>query len=251
MAAENLIGNVPNKVAGEYQRPLPRDIELSSNGSNAWKDETGTYSWDKMGVLPPCISVADFSVAPLTEADGNIYIGTTDTTAVHADWDSANKYDWVRFTADTSLWSSITPSEGQMCYDTSSNTWYTSDTSLVGWLELQSVIAPAAYTTLTLPIENWDMDAAFEKNVSHGLSATEWLTIRKIDILIQGDAPVTSISPIGRGVTPTNLEPQASLLNVNSVSFYMIRLTSGSFDGTGYDSTSDTRGWITFDYTPD
>jgi len=27
MAAENLLGNVPNKVAGEYQRPQLRDFE--------------------------------------------------------------------------------------------------------------------------------------------------------------------------------------------------------------------------------
>ena len=179
MAAENLLGNVPNKVAGDYQRPLPRDFETASNGYVSWKDETGTYAWDSMGVLPKAISTADFSSAPLTEVDGDVYIGTTDTTAVHADWDSANKYDWVRFTADTSSWSSITPSEGVLCYDSSAGVWYSSDTSSNGWNELSAKsTSGVSYTAKTLDIGDWDMDTTVNVNVAHGLSATEWKTIR-------------------------------------------------------------------------
>lgn len=125
---ENTTGNLPNKVAGEYQRPLPRDFETASNGDVSWKDETGTYNWDALPVLPAGI-FADLANAPISETDGTIYIGNGDTTSVHADWDGATQYEWLRYTADTSLWSGIAPTEGQKCFDTSSDTWYTYDGS--------------------------------------------------------------------------------------------------------------------------
>lgn len=249
MAAENLLGNVPNKVAGDYQRPLPRDFETASNGDVSWKDETGTYNWDAMGVLPKAISVADFSSAPPTENDGDIYFGTTDTTAVHADWDSANKYDWVRFTADTSSWSNITPSEGVLCYDSSAGVWYSSDTSANGWNELSTKVSSGNnYTTKTIEIGDWNMSSTASITVAHGLSATEWKTIRSVDCVIRNDSDSVYLQ-IDSSMPAASNNNNGGIDFIDSSDFNLSRYATGGFDDAlNYASTSYNRGWITFDY---
>lgn len=253
MGAENLTGNLPNKVQGEYQRPLPREFENGSIGDTSWKDENGVLNWDSLGVLPKCISVADFSSAPPTEVDGAIYIGTTDTSAVHADWDGANKYDWVRFTADSSSWGAVTPSEGVLCYDSSANAWYSSDTSANGWNELQTVVnSETSYTKKTIQIGDWNMylTGSYTKNVAHGLSATEWKTVRSVNVIIREDTDVAYFDLMGYLSASSTTSP-AGLQYIDSSDFSLYHNIGSYFDSTDFDSTSYNRGNITFEYIKD
>jgi len=138
MGAENLLGNVPNKVAGEYQRPQPRDFEDATKGDVSWKDETNTFGWDAMPVLPTG-NFTSFDSSVTAPTDGDIYIGTGDSTALSSDWNALTVYDWSRYTADTSAWSSIVPNKGQLCFDSSADVWYSFDTTATGWNELKAV----------------------------------------------------------------------------------------------------------------
>lgn len=251
MGAENLTGNLPNKVQGQYQRPLPREFENGNIGDVSWKDENGALGWVSNGVLPKAISVADFSSAPLTTADGDVYIGTTDTSAVHADWGNANKYDWVRYTADTSSWGAVTPQEGVLCFDSSASEWLSSDTSANGWNTLQEKVGAIAYTTQTINISDWDMDTTTNVVVAHGLSATEWKTIRNINAIIRNDAD-TEYSPLdSKTDTALGAGMNGGIDIFDSSDVYLVRMTGGQFDGVNYNSTSYNRGWITFEYIKD
>ena len=247
MSAENLVGNLPNKSFGEYQRPLPRDFELASSGDVSWKDETGTYAWDKMPVLPAGIFTSfDSSV---TAVDQAIYIGNGDTTSVQAAWGSISQFDWVRYTADTSVWSAITPTEGQLCYDTSGDSWFTYDSTSLGWLQSSQ---SGVLTETTINIGDWNMNSTAEVpgsntvTVAHGLSSTEWKTIREIDVIIRNDDDnvyykLDAYSLIGA---------EGGIDSFDDTNFYL--LSAGVlFDSTAFDSESYNRGWVTFKYTKD
>ena len=97
------------------------------------------------------------------------------------------------------------------------------------------------YTTTTIDIGDWDMDTTVNVNVAHGLSATEWKTIRSIDIMIRDD--------LDSSLTP--LDYDSGLYFVDSANFRLSRNTSATFNSVNYDSTSYNRGFVTFDYTPD
>jgi hypothetical protein len=249
MAAENLTGNLPNKSFGEYQRPLPRDFELANNGDMSWKNEASTLSWDKLPVLPTGIFTSfDSSVVAVDQA---IYIGNGDTSSIQAAWGDISQFDWVRYSADASVWYPITPTKGQLCYDTSATTWYTYDTSSTGWLEMQTVISSGnSYTTKTIDIGDWNMDTSSTVPVAHTLSATEWKTIRTIDVIIRNDAdteyrPIDVLNAAATGVSG------GGVISLDSTNIRLGRYTGGLFDSTDFDSTSYNRGWITFDYIKD
>lgn len=246
MAAENLVGNLPNKVGSDYQRPLPRDFEDAGTGSVSWKDETNTYGWDTMPVLPSG-KYRGFDTSVSSPADGDIYFGTGDSTTLNSDWNAATVYDWARYTSDTSSWSAITPVEGQLCFDSSGDTWYTFDTTTTGWNEMQMVSSTGNnYTTKTIEIGDWDMDATVGVAVSHGLSATEWKTVRVMDVIIRDDAD--------SGYSPLSSKSSAIdgyLREIEAASINLYRITSGSYDSASYDSTGYNRGWVTIQYTKD
>lgn len=244
--AENLTGNLPNKVNGEYQRPQARDFEDATIGDVSWKDETGTYKWDAMPVLPAGI-FASFDSSITAPADGVIYIGNGDTTTVTG-WDGAGRYDWVRYTADTSLWSSISPTEGQLCYDTSADVWNTFDTTASGWLEMQTTIGTTSYTKATVDMGDWNMDTTAGITVNHGLSATEWKTVRNIHALIRDDSDGNH-RPLNRGTSAGVMD--GYIANITATQFQLSRVASGSFDNTDHDSTSYNRGWVTYEYIKD
>jgi hypothetical protein len=88
-----------------------------------------------------------------------------------------------------------------------------------------------------LEIGSWDWSASFSKSVNHGLSVTEWKTIRNIDYTIINDTD-DDYQPIARfGYT-----------NLNATSFDFLVGFSG---GTDYDDPAVNRGFITFTYLPD
>lgn len=249
MAAENLLGNVPNKVGSDYQRPLPRDFEDATNGDVSWKDETGTYNWDTMPVLPAG-KYRGFDTSVSSPVDGDIYFGTGDSTTNNSDWNASTVYDWARYTADTSSWSTITPAEGQLCFDTSSDVWYTFDTTTTGWNQLQEVAAETSYVKKTINTGDWNMDTTTTVTVAHGLSATEWKTIRSISTIIRDDADTTYYDlAMLQSITNGTMAGGNSYHDATNIE--LARFTTGNFDATGFDSTAYNRGWITFEYTKD
>lgn len=102
-----------------------------------------------------------------------------------------------------------------------------------------------------LQIGDWDMDATGTVAVAHGLSATEWKTIRRVSVIIRNDADTKyhdTSYPEG------NSQNQIGITSFDPTNFNLERLqaaSGGDFDSTDYDSTSYNRGWINFEYTPD
>ena len=106
------------------------------------------------------------------------------------------------------------------------------------------------YTTKTVNIGDWDMDADDASDVAHGLSATEWKTIKEINAIIRDDADSLYV-PLDRFVNTTTLEIAGGVNKINSTLINLRRLTGSAFDTTSYDSTSYNRGWVTFEYIVD
>lgn len=101
----------------------------------------------------------------------------------------------------------------------------------------------AGLTTKVIEIGDWNMSVVPGKNVSHGLSSTEWKTIKSASVIIRNDdddAYYTLFGGEGKGY-------------VNFINSSLITLnTGGTYDGDlDFDSTSHNRGWVTIQYIAD
>ena len=92
-------------------------------------------------------------------------------------------------------------------------------------------------------IGSWNMGSTENKSVSHGLSATEWLTVRDISVIIYNDADV-----VPRASRMLRFDGYTELTETN---FELHRTESGFFDGSDWNASGTERGYITFKYTPD
>ncbi len=129
--------------------------------------------------------------------------------------------------------------------DLGSSTLKWKDTWTIGIREVETIefLNEDPYTRVTLDIGDWDMDATAAVNISHGLSATEWKTIRAIHVIIRNDADDTYYQPdFGQGMY---------IRFYGATTFSLQRVAASQFDSTSFDATSYNRGWITFEYTPD
>ena len=102
-----------------------------------------------------------------------------------------------------------------------------------------------AQRTVELEIGDWDMAdniSGSSTSVSHGLSATEWKTIRQVEATIRqdNDTYYYDLKGESRGVT-----------SYNSTVITIARADGSPFDGNDFNATGFNRGWITFSYTPD
>ena len=97
-----------------------------------------------------------------------------------------------------------------------------------------------SYTELELG--DWDMDANSFLNLAHGLSATEYMSIRSLSVTIRDD---------GNSTIFDFASYQENTILVNSTNIIMSRFTTGVFDDLAFNATSYNRGWVTFNYTPD
>ncbi len=98
-----------------------------------------------------------------------------------------------------------------------------------------------------LDIGDWDMDADISKNVAHGLSATEWKTVRIVSVTIRNDFD-TLYADFGSFLDSTSF---GNTIQTNATNISLTRGGGGYFDNTTYDATAYNRGTITFWYTPD
>jgi hypothetical protein len=110
------------------------------------------------------------------------------------------------------------------------------------------------YASKTIEIGNWNMDTSDAAVFLHGLSATEWKTIRSIDVIIRDDSD-TKYSPL---MAMTNyVGPTAGLVDggityIASTSMQIVRTAGGGFDDPAFSTVAGyNRGWVTFEYIPD
>ena len=103
---------------------------------------------------------------------------------------------------------------------------------------MYDVVSPKATVDIFSSIEigSWDLTGASTKSVSHGLSATEWKTVRNMGATIINDAdddyqPLTAFG----------------LISLSSTSFDILIGSSTS----NYDDAAVNRGYVSFFYTPD
>jgi hypothetical protein len=108
-----------------------------------------------------------------------------------------------------------------------------------------------SWMTMTIDIGDWDMNANQFVDVAHGLSATEFKTIRRIDAMIRNDAD-TALLPLTL-LTDASLNGimGGSVQTIDSSNIRLVRTDNQLLDSTNYDSTGYNRGWITFDYISD
>ena len=98
--------------------------------------------------------------------------------------------------------------------------------------------------TIEIDIGDWDMDANDTVSVAHGLSATEWKSARRLQVVVRNDGDITYFLLY----TQTGASDLAQWDDTNVILFID---SPGQFDKTDFDATSYNRGWITFCYTPD
>lgn len=106
------------------------------------------------------------------------------------------------------------------------------------------------YTRKTVAIGDWNMDTTTTLSVAHGLSATEWKTIRNIQTTLRDDieSAYTKLEMMD-SVTTGILSGGVGYFDATNIELY--RYTGGRYDGTDFDSTSYNRGWVEFEYIAD
>lgn len=112
---------------------------------------------------------------------------------------------------------------------------------------------PHGYTRKTIEIGDWNMDAApTPTHPFHGLSATEWPTIRFIQVIVRRDSDVSATNyDLTRGISTADGQQSGYILGINTSQVTLARVTGGFFDSTDFDETSYNRGWVTFEYIAD
>ena len=105
------------------------------------------------------------------------------------------------------------------------------------------------YAIKTIDIGDWDMDADTTKIIFHGLSVTEWQTIRSISVIIRND--VDAIYYKLESLIDVDGYLAGGVQSFTSTKILLNRRLLGFFDSVDFDSTSYNRGWVTVQYTAD
>jgi hypothetical protein len=92
-----------------------------------------------------------------------------------------------------------------------------------------------------IDIGDWNMDTTGTLNVAHGLGA-EYKKIRNLNLVIRHDDDILYYEAF---VTVSGV----SLTTIDATNIQLSRVNGGTFDSTGFDSTSYNRGWIYLEYT--
>jgi len=99
-------------------------------------------------------------------------------------------------------------------------------------------------------IGDWNMDTTTNVDVAHSLSATEYKTIRQIEVIIRDDADSVyyDLEAVQTGAGGPS---EGGISQIGSTNINLVRRDLGLFDSASFDSTSYNRGFITILYTPD
>jgi len=101
-------------------------------------------------------------------------------------------------------------------------------------------------TTKVITTGDWDMDTTTTLAVAHGLSATEWKTIKSVSLIVRNDADTAYYE----GFNHTTGK-EVYITSIDSTNVNLTRSPGGTFDDVTFDSTSYNRGWLTIQYTID
>lgn len=107
----------------------------------------------------------------------------------------------------------------------------------------------STYVIREIEIGDWNMDSSSTSSVIHGLSTTEWKTVKNSIVTIRNDDD-NEYYKLEMCDTSGN-NTGGSIISIGSTVFNLARITGGFFDSTSFDSTSYNRGWVTFFYQPD
>ena len=110
------------------------------------------------------------------------------------------------------------------------------------------------YKKTSTSIGTWNMDTGTTVFFAHGLSSTEYLTMRSITGIIYADNG-TDVYPLDTMLSSTGVfSAGIGVINATNISLY--RFTTGDFDAAGFATTPTvggvtTRGYVTFEYIAD
>jgi len=104
-----------------------------------------------------------------------------------------------------------------------------------------------------LNIGNWNMTGATNVSVNHGLSLTEWQTIRDLSGVIRrdDDASYFGIPSMGANFGVVTNPAPAYINIISSTVIGITRLAGDVFDSATFSSSPFNRGFVTFWYKPD
>lgn len=126
-----------------------------------------------------------------------------------------------------------------------------------GQLSFSSYLS-AGLTYTEVNIGDWNMNATDSVTVAHGLSATEWKTVRDVQVIIRDDSDAT-YRPLDCVTSDTQtigvsdgITSWGGISSIDSTNITLYRIAEDDFfDNTDYDSTSYNRGWVRIGYTAD
>jgi len=101
-----------------------------------------------------------------------------------------------------------------------------------------------------IEIGDWNMDTTSATTVSHGLSSTEWKTIRNINLIIRNDGD-TEYYTIDAAASLSPGFVNVGIDKFDSTNISLFRVDTGSFDSGSFSATTYNRGFINFTYKPD
>ena len=123
-----------------------------------------------------------------------------------------------------------------------------SNTSIINGNTLNTTTALASERIFQeIEIGDWDMDVNNAINVTHGLTATEWQTVRGVSVSIRDNGNTSHYDY----VSYTDNVNIGNQIQVSPTTVFLRRAIGGAFDNTNFNSTSYNRGFITFTYLPD
>ena len=100
------------------------------------------------------------------------------------------------------------------------------------------------YLYVEIQIGDWNMDSTASIDVAHNLSATEFKTIRNIEVIVRDDADAVYCKLYTQTVA-------ANMTRWDSTNIKLDRDASGEFDSDQFNATDYNRGWVIFKYIPD
>jgi hypothetical protein len=92
----------------------------------------------------------------------------------------------------------------------------------------------------SIDIDNWNMNNNDTTTVSHGLSATEWLTVHDMTVSINTDTDV-----VPRKLYMLSLD---GYIEIDETNFTLNRTLNGFFDSAEYNESGLNRGVVSFKY---
>jgi hypothetical protein len=101
----------------------------------------------------------------------------------------------------------------------------------------------------TIEIGDWDMDSSQTATVAHGLSATDWLKIRSVEVMIRNDSGGTDTYYTDSTDTSANADDGIEIEKIDATNVTLkCAAATSTFDNTSFNETSYNRGWVTIWY---